>query len=149
MTLTTTGAGSILSAVSSDGITWTSYNMPAAITQGTRTVSFQHDTEHQRIKQVAPDGTTLYIHAFGVTAELFGVGSAAPWEYAEWAATPTGGWLAQHAADFGFVMSYPPGRSAVTCYDYEPWHYRWVGRPVATAVIGTGRTLREFQTGIR
>jgi RHS repeat-associated protein len=59
-------------------ITWTSYNMPATITQGTRTVSFQHDTEHQRIKQVAPDGTTLYIHAFGVTAELFGVGSAAP-----------------------------------------------------------------------
>lgn len=59
-------------------ITWTSYNMPATITQGTRTVSFQHDTEHQRIKQVAPDGNTLYIHAFGVTAELFGVGSAAP-----------------------------------------------------------------------
>jgi RHS repeat-associated protein len=59
-------------------ITWTSYNMPATITQGTRTVSFQHNTEHQRIKQVAPDGTTLYIHAFGVTAELFGVGSAAP-----------------------------------------------------------------------
>jgi RHS repeat-associated protein len=59
-------------------ITWTSYNMPATITQGTRTVSFQHDTAHQRIKQVAPDGTTLYIHAFGATAELFGVGSAAP-----------------------------------------------------------------------
>jgi RHS repeat-associated protein len=52
--------------------------MPATITQGTRTVSFQHNTEHQRIKQVAPDGTRLYIHAFGVTAELFGVGSAAP-----------------------------------------------------------------------
>jgi RHS repeat-associated protein len=59
-------------------ITWTSYNMPATITQGTRTISFQHDTEHQRIKQVAADGTTLYIHAFGVTAELFGAGSAAP-----------------------------------------------------------------------
>lgn len=87
-------------------------------------------------------------HQLGTTLD-FGDGSAAPWEYADWAATPTGGWLAQHAADFGFVMSYPPGRSAVTCYDYEPWHYRWVGRPVATAVIGTGRTLREFQTGIR
>jgi RHS repeat-associated protein len=59
-------------------VTWTSYNMPATITQGTRTIGFRHDTEHQRIKQVAPDGTTLYIHAFGVTAELFGVGSTAP-----------------------------------------------------------------------
>jgi RHS repeat-associated protein len=58
-------------------ITWTSYNMPASITQGARTVSFQHDDTHQRIKQVSTDGTTLYIKAFGVTAELFGVGTGA------------------------------------------------------------------------
>lgn len=87
-------------------------------------------------------------HQLGTTLD-FGDGSAAPWEYRDWAATPTGGWLAQHAAEFGFVMTYPAGRSAVTCYDYEPWHYRWVGRPVASAVTGSGRTLREFQTGIR
>jgi RHS repeat-associated protein len=58
-------------------ISWTSYNMPASITQGARTVSFQHDDAHQRIKQVSTDGTTLYIKAFGVTAELFGVGTGA------------------------------------------------------------------------
>jgi hypothetical protein len=34
-------------------------------------------------------------------------------------------------------------------HDYEPWHYRWVGSDVATAVTGSRRTLREFQTGIR
>ncbi|HUG06728.1 MAG TPA: M15 family metallopeptidase [Candidatus Limnocylindria bacterium] len=87
-------------------------------------------------------------HQLGTTLD-FGDGSAAPWEYADWAATPTGGWLAQHAAEFGFVMTYPPGKSAVTCYDYEPWHYRWVGRDVALRVTGSGRTLRELQTGIR
>jgi LAS superfamily LD-carboxypeptidase LdcB len=87
-------------------------------------------------------------HQLGTTLD-FGDGSAAPWEYADWARTPTGAWLAQHAAEFGFVMTYPPGKSVVTCYDYEPWHYRWVGRPVASAVTGSGRTLREFQTGIR
>lgn len=37
--------------------------------QGARTVSFLHDDNHQRIKQVSTDGTTLYIKAFGV-AEL-------------------------------------------------------------------------------
>jgi RHS repeat-associated protein len=58
-------------------ITWTSYNMPASITQGARTVSFLHDDAHQRIKQVSTDGTTLYIKAFGITAELFGVGTGA------------------------------------------------------------------------
>jgi RHS repeat-associated protein len=61
-------------------VTWTSYNMPASITQGTLTVSFQHDDNHQRIAQVTPSGTTLYINAFGVSAELFGAGtSAASW----------------------------------------------------------------------
>jgi RHS repeat-associated protein len=58
-------------------ITWTSYNMPASSTQGTQTISFQHDVDHQRIKQVRQDGTTLYINAFGVGAELFGAGTGA------------------------------------------------------------------------
>lgn len=87
-------------------------------------------------------------HQLGTTLD-FGDGSAAPWEYADWAATPTGGWLARHAPEYGFVMTYPRGRSAVTCYDYEPWHYRWVGRDVAMRVTASTRTLREFQTGIR
>ena len=87
-------------------------------------------------------------HQLGTTLD-FGDGSAAPWEYADWATSRTGGWLALHAAEHGFVMSYPPDTSAVTCYDYEPWHYRWVGRDVAMRVTGTGKTLREFQTGIR
>ena len=53
-------------------ISYTSYNKPASITQGSRTISFVDDTEHQRFKQVTPEGTTLYIAAFGVMAELTG-----------------------------------------------------------------------------
>jgi D-alanyl-D-alanine carboxypeptidase len=30
-------------------------------------------------------------------------------------------WLQQHAQEFGFVMSYPPGNSSG--YQYEPWHW--------------------------
>lgn len=50
-------------------IAWSSYNKPTSITQGTRTISFQDDTNHQRFKQVTPEGTTLYVSAFGVLAE--------------------------------------------------------------------------------
>jgi RHS repeat-associated protein len=59
-------------------IAYTSFDMPASITQGTRTISFTHDVDHQRFKQVAPEGTTLYFDEFGVHAELFG-GSAPQW----------------------------------------------------------------------
>jgi hypothetical protein len=88
-------------------------------------------------------------HQLGTTID-FGDGFAAPWEYDDWAATPTGVWLAQHAAEFGFVMSYPEGqeRSHVL-------RLRAVALPVGGAapsrfpVTASGRPLREFQTGIR
>jgi hypothetical protein len=41
-------------------------------------------------------------------------------------------------------MSYPKGMTAVTCYTYEPWHYRYVGRKLAKQVHDSGLTLREF-----
>ncbi len=52
-------------------ISYTSYNKPASITQGSSTLFFSDDTDHQRFKQVAPEGTTLYFSAFGVHTELF------------------------------------------------------------------------------
>ncbi len=61
-------------------ITYSSYNKPSSITQGTQTISFLDDTEHQRFQQVTPSGTTLYIAGFGVLAELSGAGTtAAQW----------------------------------------------------------------------
>jgi len=44
--------------------------------QGTRTISFVDDTEHQRFKQVTPEGDTLYIAGFGVLAEISNPGTA-------------------------------------------------------------------------
>ena len=83
-------------------------------------------------------------HQLGTTLD-FGDGSAAPWEYTDWATTPTGTWLAAHAVEFGFVMSFPKGKTDVTCYDYEPWHYRYVGKDLAAAIAESRVTLREYQ----
>jgi D-alanyl-D-alanine carboxypeptidase len=52
-------------------------------------------------------------------------------------------WLAAHAAEFGFVRSYPPGKHKVTGYRPEPWHVRYVGRAVASDASGAG-TLEEL-----
>ena len=41
-------------------------------------------------------------------------------------------------------MSYPKGKTKVTCYTYEPWHYRYVGRTLAKQVHDSKLTLREF-----
>ncbi len=60
-----------------------------------------------------------------------------------WGASPAGQWVASHAHEFGFLISYPAGAEERTCYDFEPWHLRYVGRDLAAAVIESGRTLRE------
>ncbi len=58
--------------------------------------------------------------------------------------TPEGRWLAGRAHEFGFVMSYPEGLEDVTGYDYEPWHFRWVGQRMAEDVRARGLTLGEY-----
>ena len=58
--------------------------------------------------------------------------------------TPEGRWVAENAHRFGFIVSYPEGQEAVTGYDYEPWHLRYVGKSVAREVVASGLTLHEF-----
>ena len=58
--------------------------------------------------------------------------------------TATGRWLAENAYRFGFVQSYPKGGSNLTCYGYEPWHFRYVGPQHAERVHASGLTLRQF-----
>jgi D-alanyl-D-alanine carboxypeptidase len=82
-------------------------------------------------------------HQLGTAIDVTSDGGAAPWEYADWASTPAGGWMAANAWRYGFVMSYPAGGFDRTCYDYEPWHYRYVGRDLAARIVSDGRTPRE------
>src|SRR4051812_4046421 len=59
--------------------------------------------------------------------------------------TPQGRWLAGNAWRFGFLLRYPADKVAVTGFTYEPWHFRYVGVPLATELHTTGvTTLEEF-----
>ncbi|HEX9377099.1 MAG TPA: M15 family metallopeptidase [Actinomycetota bacterium] len=61
-----------------------------------------------------------------------------------WEHTPAGSWMAQNAWRYGFVMSYPRNMQNLTCYSYEPWHFRYFGREEAAAIHDSGLTPREF-----
>ena len=43
--------------------------------------------------------------------------------------TPAFNWLTNNAYRYGFILSYPNGN---TYYQYEPWHWRFVGVALAT-----------------
>jgi D-alanyl-D-alanine carboxypeptidase len=61
------------------------------------------------------------------------------------AQTPQGEWLAANAWRFGFLLRYPADKVTVTGFAFEPWHYRYIGVPLATRLRETGvTTLEEF-----
>ena len=63
---------------------------------------------------------------------------------AAWESTPAGKWMAKEAWRYGFVMTYPAGKSRITCYWYEPWHYRYFGVEKARDVHNSDLTVREY-----
>lgn len=52
-------------------------------------------------------------------------------------------WLAENAAAYGFIQRYPQGEQAVTGVAFEPWHFRFIGRPLAKAMSQTNLTFDE------
>ncbi|MGG3883464.1 M15 family metallopeptidase [Brevibacillus panacihumi] len=53
-------------------------------------------------------------------------------------------WLAENAADYGFIVRYPEGKEAITGYIYEPWHMRYVGVETSKAIVESGLTMEEY-----
>lgn len=83
-------------------------------------------------------------HQLGTALDIRAKGGQAPWDYPDWAATPTGAWVEANAWRYGFLMSYPKGDEAKTCYMYEPWHYRYYGLALAKRIHDEGVTTRAF-----
>lgn len=57
-------------------------------------------------------------------------------------------WLQTHAADYGFIQRYPTGQEAITGYESEEWHYRYVGVDVAKNMKAKNVTTLEQYWGI-
>lgn len=53
-------------------------------------------------------------------------------------------WLKDHAHEYGFILRYPEDKEEITGYNYEPWHYRYVGVEVATEIKNLGITFDEY-----
>jgi D-alanyl-D-alanine carboxypeptidase len=58
--------------------------------------------------------------------------------------TKSGKWLAAHAHEYGFIIRYQLGKEAITGYQYEPWHLRFVGLELSSELFKTGQTMEEF-----
>jgi len=63
--------------------------------------------------------------------------------------TPEFEWFSTHAHEYGFILRYGETQTEITGYNYEPWHYRYVGVDVATEIYRRGITYEEFIQGLQ
>jgi D-alanyl-D-alanine carboxypeptidase len=53
-------------------------------------------------------------------------------------------WLAEHCADYGFIVRYTKDKVKLTGIEAEPWHIRYVGKEHARAITDAGLCLEEY-----
>ena len=83
-------------------------------------------------------------HQTGLAIDLGSVPSECDLDQC-FAGTATGVWLAENAYQWGFILRYPDGYTHITGYEYEPWHFRYVGVELAAQIHSSGiATLEEF-----
>lgn len=56
-------------------------------------------------------------------------------------------WLKNNAYKYGFILRYPEDKYEITKIDYEPWHYRYVGKKAAKDITNKNLTLEEYLGG--
>lgn len=81
-------------------------------------------------------------HQSGLTADLWSASSDAYWKSSPRLMSYYK-WLAENAHNYGFHNSYQNGRS-IDGYEIEPWHWRYLGKRLASYLHKQDMTFAEF-----
>jgi D-alanyl-D-alanine carboxypeptidase len=122
---------------------------PLVLVSGYRSYEYQRGLFQDRARQVgeaqAAAGTARPGHSehqLGTAIDVLNPESGDL--TTDFATTPAGQWVEDHAHEFGFVVSYPDAARDRTCYEFEPWHLRYVGREIAVEIHESGLSPREW-----
>lgn len=53
-------------------------------------------------------------------------------------------WVSTNAHKYGFIIRFPKDKEYITGYQYEPWHYRYVGIDAAKYIYENDITFEEY-----
>jgi len=129
---------------------WREAGLPVIVESGYRSYAEQAATFDSWMTRLGHAGALVRSarpghseHQLGTAIDVTSPGWTG--RFGDWAVeSAEGEWMAENAWRYGFVMSYPAGSEAQTCFGYEPWHYRWIGRDAADAHRSSGLPLRQF-----
>lgn len=124
---------------------------PLMLSSGYRSYSYQVSLYKGYVKSVGQSGADAVSarpgyseHQTGLSADIEPLDEKCDVSVC-FADLPAGKWLAANAYKFGFIMRYPADKVKITGYDYEPWHFRYVGSELSTEMHSKHiETLEEF-----
>lgn len=53
-------------------------------------------------------------------------------------------WLIKNSFNYGFILRYPENKKEITGVNFEPWHFRYVGKSVAQEIKEKDICLEEY-----
>lgn len=135
---------SLLARSRDDGVALT-------LVSGFRSRDYQEDVHRRSVSRNGQAGADRYSaragfseHQTGLAVDFSSAAGAATLS-TRFGQTDEGLWLAEHAGEHGWLLRYTEADQAVTGYNPEPWHFRWVGVELVTAMAAAGAaTLEEF-----
>ncbi|MFP8783459.1 M15 family metallopeptidase [Planococcus plakortidis] len=83
-------------------------------------------------------------HQTGLAFDIGEAGQEQHWASSSFGDTAGGKWVKENAHNYGFILRYPQGKEQITGYMHESWHFRYVGKEVATAIYNQNITLEEY-----
>ena len=104
--------------------TYSNYRSYFGTREADNTVARPGHSEHQT-------GLALEIEPYGV-------------DYEDATETKEYKWLIKNAYKYGFIQRYPEGKEDITGYEFEPWHYRYVGTDVSVKLYREKITYDEY-----
>ncbi len=122
-------------------------NITIIINSAYRSYKKQEELYNQYLSQYGKEYTDAYAarpghseHQTGLTVDVTTYGSNGD----NFDKTEAFKWLQDNAHLYGFILRYPKGKEDITGYDYESWHYRYVGVDAATTIHDNDITFDEY-----
>ena len=111
------------------------------ISSGFRSYSYQKNLYNNYVNRDGVVAADTYSARAGHSEHQSGLAFDVNTINDSFANTEEGKWLNDNCYKYGFILRYPKGKSDETGYQYEPWHFRYVGVELAEKLYNNGNWI--------
>lgn len=116
-----------------------------------RSYDYQVDLYNKYVKSDGKEKADTYSgrpghseHQTGLATDVYNVKET----YTNFGKTKEYEWMQKHAHEYGFILRFPKDKEEETGYQFESWHYRYVGKEIAKYIKENNISFEEYYATI-